>query len=70
MTDQRDVAAITTRIDIDYQGVTSQMRLAADLLEKFNHLYAVDRGAGEWSPNLLRTEADYLDRPIPPGEAS
>ena len=104
MSEQRDVAAITTRIscagwsdagggDVDlihqaqrvgallrrevgesfdapyYQNVTSQMRLAAELLEKFNHLYAVDSGAGEWSPNLLRKEADYLAGPIP-GEAS
>lgn len=59
----------------DYDGLTAEMRSAADLLEKFNRLYAVDGGAGEWSPNLLRKEADYLDcdlcnaGPIP-GEAS
>lgn len=52
------------RIDL-----AAEMRSAADLLEKFNRLYAVDGGAGEWSPNLLRKEADYLARPIP-GEAS
>ena len=53
----------------DYADLSAQMRAAAELLEKFNHLYAVDHGAGEWSPNLLRKEADYLARPIP-GEAS
>jgi len=59
----------------DYIDLAAEMRSAADLLEKFNRLYAVDGGAGEWSPNLLRKEADYLDcdlcnaGPIP-GEAS
>ena len=46
----------------DYIDLPAEMRSAADLLEKFNRLYAVDGGAGEWSPNLLRKEADYLAR--------
>lgn len=48
----------------EYATITAEMRTAADLLAKFNRLYAVDFEAGEWSPKLLRTEADHLDRPI------
>lgn len=59
----------------DYDGLTAEMRSAADLLERLNRLYAVDPNASYWSPQLLRKEADYLDcdlcnaGPIP-GEAS
>jgi len=48
----------------EYTGLTDEMRRAADLLEKLNRLYAVDPITGEWSPRLLRAEADHLDRPI------
>lgn len=53
----------------DYLDLADEMRAVAEKLEKFNKLYAVDGGAGEWSPNLLRKEAEYLARPIP-GAAS
>lgn len=47
-------------------SVAEEMRQAADLLEKFNRLYAVDNTAtGEWSPQLLREQADYLGATIP-----
>ncbi len=47
-------------------SVADEMRSAADLLEKFNRLYAVDNAAtGEWSPQLLREQADYLGGAIP-----
>lgn len=49
----------------EYAGLTDQMRTAAALLEKLNRLYAIeDPTTGEWSPTLLRDEADRLDRPI------
>lgn len=49
----------------DYIDLAAEMRTAAVLLEKFNRLYAVNVNTGEWSPDTLRTEATYLDRPIP-----
>ena len=47
----------------DYAGLTDEMRRAADLLDRLNGLYACTPNC-EWSPSLLRTEAEHLDRPI------
>lgn len=47
--------------------LTTKMREAADFLEKLNEVYAGN--TYQWSPDSLRYEADYLDRPVP-GEAS
>ena len=38
----------------------AEMRSAADLLEKFNTAY--EGNMYRWSPELLRYEADYLER--------
>lgn len=53
-----------------YEGLSDEMRRAADTLERLNRLYAIGNTVlGQWSPQLLRSEADQLDRSIP-GEAS
>jgi hypothetical protein len=44
------------------QTTIAEMRVAAELLEKFNNLYEYHRLNGDWSPKSLRYEADYLER--------
>jgi hypothetical protein len=45
--------------------ITDEMRLAADILEKVSRLYDwKNPERGEWSARQLRTEANYLDKPI------
>ncbi len=44
------------------QTTIAEMRVAAELLEKFNNLYDYCPAAGSWSPKSLRYEADYLER--------
>jgi hypothetical protein len=45
--------------------ITDEMRLAADILEKVSRLYDwKDPERGEWSARQLRTEANYLDKPV------
>ncbi len=44
--------------------ISDDMRQAADLLAGINRLYNYCPDAGSWSPNTLRYEADYLERPI------
>ena len=45
--------------------LTDEMRLAADIIEKYGRLCAyTDPKTAEWSPRQLRAEADYLDKPV------
>lgn len=41
--------------------LADELRTAATLLEKFNDLYSFHRIHGNWSPHMLRHEADYLE---------
>ena len=53
-------------------SITSEMRYAADVLEKVARLYNLnDRPAGvELSADWLRREAHVLDKPIPGGDTA
>lgn len=42
--------------------LTGQMRATADFLDRLNDIYG--GSTYQWSPDSLRYEADYLDRPI------
>jgi hypothetical protein len=45
--------------------LTDAMRQAAETLEKLNRLHGyLNPKRGEWSPDQLRKEADYLDKPV------
>lgn len=47
---------------IDHDALIVDMRAAAAILERCNAAYAYHPTRGEWSPHLLRHEADYLER--------
>lgn len=49
------MGAVSDYIDL----AAPRCRFRPQTFWKFSRLYAVDGGAGEWSPNLLR-KADYL----------
>lgn len=47
---------------VDHDVLIVDMRAAAAILERCNAAYDYDPSAGQWSPQSLRYEADYLER--------
>lgn len=48
--------------EVDHDALIVDMRAAAAILERCNAAYDYDPSAGQWSPQSLRYEADYLER--------
>ena len=48
-----------------HMNITDEIRQAADIIEKLCRLHGYSSPeTGEWSARQLRTEADYLDKPV------
>ena len=46
-------------------NITDEIRQAADIIETLCRLHGYSSPeTGEWSARQLRTEADYLDKPV------
>lgn len=48
--------------EVDLDALIVDMRAAAAILERCNAAYNYDPSAGQWSPQGLRYEANYLER--------